>query len=69
MDPEKLFPQGNWLNYLTQPKITRQINSELTEIGYDIIKYEIARMGRVEYNTAVGINVINVYDIEYFENL
>ena len=29
-------------------------------IEYDIIKNEIPRMKRVEYNTAVGISVMNV---------
>ena len=58
------FPQGDFLHSLTQPKITRQRPFELTDIEYDLIKDKIPNMERVEYNTDVGINVINVDDIE-----
>ena len=61
------FPQENLLLSLTQPKITRQIKFELTNIDYNIIKDEISRIERVEYNTAVVSNFMNVYDIEDFE--
>ena len=36
------------------------------DIDHYHIKYEIARMKRVEYNTDSGRNVMNVYDIEDF---
>ena len=36
--------QKNFLRYLTQPEITRQRPFKLTDIEYDIIKDEIARM-------------------------
>ena len=42
------LPQGNFLRSLIQPKITSQRTFELTEIEYDLIKYEIARLERVE---------------------
>ena len=38
------------------------------EIEYDRIKEEIARMERVEYNTAIGRNFVNDDDIEDFIN-
>ena len=61
--------QGNLLHSLTQPGITRQRPFKLTEIKYYPIKYEIARMERVDYNTYFGRNVMNVDDIEDFANL
>ena len=63
------LPQGNFLRSLTQPKISRQIPFKLIEIEYDLIKDKIARMECVEYNTAAGINVMDVDDIEDFVNL
>ena len=63
------FPQDNFLNFLTKPEITRQRPFELTDIDYDLIKDEILRMECVDYNNASGINIINVNDIEDFQNL
>ena len=60
------LPLWNYLRSLTQPKITRQRPFELTDIEYDIVKYQIASMERVEYNTSTGRNVMNVDDIEEF---
>ena len=45
-----------------QTAITIQRPFELTDIEYDMIKYEIARMVNVDYNTAIVQNVINEYD-------
>ena len=66
---KKELPQGNFLRSLISPKITRQRPFKLIEIEYDIIKYEIESMERVEYNNSVGRNVMNVDDIEDFENV
>ena len=55
--------QGNFLRYLTQPKIIRQIPFELTDIEYDQIKDEIERMERVISNTDIVINVMIIDDI------
>ena len=63
------LPQGDFLRFLPQPKNTRQRPFEHTDIEYDRIKDEIARMGHVDYKTDIGRNVINVDDIEDFENL
>ena len=63
------LPQGNFLHSLTQPEITRQIPFKRTDIEYNWIKYEIAIMERVEYNTAIRRNVMNADDIEDFANL
>ena len=63
------LPQGNFLHSLTQPKIARQITFELIDIEYDRMKDEISRIKHVEYNTTIGINVINVDDIEDFANI
>ena len=54
------LPQGNFLSFLTQPKITRRRPFELTEIYYDLIKDEISRIEHVEYFTAVGITVMYI---------
>ena len=62
------LPQGNLLRSLTQPGITRHTPFELTDIKYDQIKDKIIRMECVEYNTAIGRNVMNVDDIEDFAN-
>ena len=61
--------QGNFPRSLTQNSITRQIYFELKYIDYDKIKDEIARMARVEYNTSIRRNVMNVDDIEDFANV
>ena len=66
---ERELPQGNFLCSLTQPKITRQRHLELTDIDYYIIKYYITRTERVEYITGIERNVMNIDDIEDFENL
>ena len=50
------LPQGNFLYSLTKPEITRQRS----------IKDELSRMGHIDYNTAMGRNVMNVDDIEDF---
>ena len=34
------------------------------DIEYDQVKDEISSMNRVEYNTDIGINAINIDDIE-----
>ena len=47
-------------------EITRQRPFTLTDIEYDQIKDEISRMKLVDYNTATGINVMNVDNIEDF---
>ena len=62
------FPQGDFLRSLTQPKITKQI---FQTYRYWLLsnRGKIARMERVEYNTASGIHFMNVDDIEYFANL
>ena len=51
---------------MSKPDITRQRPFRLTDINYDQMKGEIARMEQVEYNTAIGINVMDVDDIEDF---
>ena len=61
------FTQGNVLCSLTQPEIKIQRLFEIIYIEYNLIKDEIASMERVEYNTSVGKNVMNVDDIEDFE--
>ena len=61
--------QGNFPRSLTQNSITRQIPFDLTYIDYDQIKDDIARMARVEYNTSIRRNVMNVDDIEDFANV
>ena len=63
------LPQGDFLRSLTQPEITRQRPFKLIDIEYDQTKDEIKRIKLVNYNTAVGRNVMNVDDIEDFENL
>ena len=39
------------------------------DIDYDRIKYEIERMKRVQYNNAIGRNVMNDNDLEEFSNI
>ena len=51
---------------MSKPDITRQRPFRLTDINYDQMKGEIERMEQVEYNTAIGINVMDVDDIEDF---
>ena len=63
------MPQGNFSRSLIPPKITRQRLLKLTDIEYNLIKYEIESMERVDYNNSVGRNVMNVDDIEDFENV
>ena len=48
-------------NYKTRP-------FKLTDIEYDQIKDEIARMEHVEYNTSVGRKFMNADGTEYFAN-
>ena len=57
------LPLVNFLRYLTQPKITIQILFKITYIEHDMIKYEVAIMEHVEYNTDFGGNFMNVDDI------
>ena len=57
------LPQGNFLRFLTQTEITRQKPFEFTYIEYDQIKDEITWIECDDYNTSVGINVMNVDDI------
>ena len=66
---KKIVPQGKYLCFFTQPEITRQINLELTNIDYYRIKYEITRIYHVDYNTAIGRNVLNEYDKEEFSSV
>ena len=61
-------PEGNFLGSLTQPKITRLRPVKLTDIEYDLINNEIVMMKCVGYSTVVGINYMNVDDIEGFAN-
>ena len=68
MDLENDLQQGSFLCFLTQPEIIRKRYFKFTDIEYDIIKDGIARVERVEYNTAAGRNVMNVDDIEDFAN-
>ena len=63
------MPKRNFLRSFTQPGITILRPFELTDIDYDLINYEIASMERVEYNIYVGINVMNIDDIEDFAKL
>ena len=63
------LPQVNFSCSLTPPEITRQRNFKLTDIEYDLKKYEIASMGRVEYKNAIIRNVIKVDDVEVSANL
>ena len=63
------FLQGNFLRSLTIPEITRQRTFELTDIEYEQIRDEIIRTERIEYNTSIIINLMNINDIEDFENL
>ena len=63
------FPQGNFLNSLTEPEINRPKPFEPTDIEYDRIRDEIARMEHVDYSTSIRINVMNFDDIEDFANL
>ena len=62
------LPQSNYIHSLTQTAITRQIPFKLMDIEYARIKDEIEDMERIQYNTAIGINIINEYDIEDFVN-
>ena len=62
------LPQGNFLRSLTQPENTIQIPFKLMDIEYDQIKVEVERMERVDYNTDIGRNVMNIDDIEDFSN-
>ena len=59
----------NFLRSLTKPEITRQRHFELIDIEYYWIKDESARIERVESNTSIGRNVMNVDDIEDFAKL
>ena len=52
-----------------QELFTGQIPFELTDIQYNQIKYQIAKMVRVKYNTVIGRNVMNEDDIEDFVNI
>ena len=63
------LPQGNFLRSLTQPEITRQTTFELMDIEYDQINDESTSMECLEYNTSIVRNIMDVYDIEDFENL
>ena len=56
-------PQGNLIRSLTKTEITRQRPFGLTYIEYDQIKYEIARMERVEYNYHTPYVLLVVYHI------
>ena len=62
-------PLGNHLLSLMQPEITRQRPFKIADIEYDLIKYGIVSMERVDYNNSIGINFIDVDDIEDLENL
>ena len=53
----------NYLCYLYQPEITRQIPFELTDIDHNKIKDENSRIKCVEYNTDIGQNSVNEYDM------
>ena len=64
---KKQLPQGNFSRSLIPEKITKQRTLKLTDIQYDIIKYEIESMEWVDYNNSVGRHVINIDDIEDFE--
>ena len=57
---------GNDLHSLTQTEIKRRIYFKLKYIDYDQIKDEIMRMERVDYNTYIGRNFMNVHDTEEF---
>ena len=57
------FPHGNFPRSLIYPEATIQIPFKLMLIEYDTIKGVIVSMERVGYNTAIGINFMNVYDI------
>ena len=58
--PKSELSQVNFLRSLLQPENIRQKLFELIDIEYNQVKYEIARMELVEYNTGVGRNVMNV---------
>ena len=59
----RYLAQGNYLRSLMQAAITVQRPFELNNIAYDQIKDEISWMERANYNTAIGHNVINEYNI------
>ena len=63
------LPQVNFLRSLTQLEITIQRTFKFTYIEYDLVKNEITRTERVQYNIASGINVVNVDDMKDYENL
>ena len=63
------LPQGNFLRSLTQPEITIQRPFKLADIEYDQINDESTSMECLEYNTSIVRNIMDVYDIEDFENL
>ena len=63
------LPERNFISSWTQPKIIGQRPFELTYIEYDLINNEILMIKCVEYSTGVEINVMNVDEIEDFENL
>ena len=63
-----MFPQGDYPCYLTQPGITRQRPLKIIYIEYDRKNDEISRVEHVEYNTSIGKNIMNKYDIKDFLN-
>ena len=66
---ENYFTQGNYLHSLMHAPITRQIPFKHTDIEYDIKKDEITRIEYVYYNTDIGQNIMNKYDIQDFVSI
>ena len=67
MDTQKCLPQGNLTNPLNTTNLQLQDKDNLNLLALGMSKRdEMARMGNVEYHTALGRNVMNKYDIEDF---
>ena len=69
LTPKNDFPQDNCLHYLMQTEMTRQIPFGLTEIQYDIIKYEMVSIQIVQYTTDIGRNDITEDYIDNFSSV
>ena len=61
--------KGIFLSSITKNEINKERNFEHKKIDYDQIKYEIARMEHVEYNTMIRRNVTSRNDKEDFSNI
>ena len=64
MISENDLPQESYICSLIQTTITIKTSFEFTNIYYNLIKDEIARMEYFEYKSAIGIIFMNADDIE-----